>query len=88
MSEGSTTISFGRWERQAVGVQRSSAVPLRYFFFGFALLLGEDFGLAAGLAFLPDLHPHVLHILAPFQKEHGSTSWRRSIGLWHRAITL
>jgi hypothetical protein len=34
-----------------------------------ALLLVEDFGLAAGLAFLPDLHPHVLHILAPFRKE-------------------
>ena len=42
---------------------------LYHFFFDLALLLVEDFGLAAGLAFLPDLHPHVLHILASFRKE-------------------
>jgi hypothetical protein len=35
-----------------------------------ALLLLEDFGLVAGLALLPDLHPHVLHILAPLQKRN------------------
>ena len=53
-------------------VHRVTRVPLHYFFFGLALLLMEDFGLAAGLAFLPDLHPHVLHILVPFRKELGS----------------
>jgi hypothetical protein len=37
-----------------------------------ALLLAEDFGLAAGLAFLPELHPHLLHILAPFQKKRNT----------------
>jgi hypothetical protein len=67
-SNGTNTISFGCCEREVVGLQRGSVVSLRYFFFGLALLLVEDFGLAAGLVFLPDRHPHVLHILAPLQK--------------------
>jgi hypothetical protein len=70
--DGANTISFGHCEREAMGLQRASAVPLRYFFLGLALLLFDDFGLVAGLALLPDLHPHVLHILAPFQKQPGS----------------
>jgi hypothetical protein len=51
---------------------RIPRAPRHYFFFGLALLLAEDFGLAGGLAFLPDLHPHALHILAPFQNDLGS----------------
>jgi hypothetical protein len=41
----------------------------RYFFFALALVLVAAFALPAGLAFFPDLHPHELHIRAPFQKE-------------------
>jgi hypothetical protein len=55
-----------------MGLQNGSGTPLHYFVFGLALLLLDDFGLVAGLALLPDRHPHVLHILAPFQKELGS----------------
>lgn len=52
-------------------VRVASVVQVYHFFFGLALLLAEDFGLAGGLAFLPDLHPHALHILAPFQNDLG-----------------
>jgi hypothetical protein len=44
---------------------------LCHFFFDFALLLVGGFAFADGLSFLSDLHPHVLHILAPFQKGLG-----------------
>ena len=49
--------------------QRALTASLPYFFFGLALLLVADFGLVVGLALLPDRHPQVLHILAPFPSE-------------------
>lgn len=53
-------------------VRVASMVQVYHFFFGLALLLVDDLGLAVGLAFLSDLHPHALHILAPFQNDLGS----------------
>jgi hypothetical protein len=55
-----------------MGLHRGSGAPLHYFFFDLALLLVDGLAFADGLSFLPDLHPHVLHIFAPFQKAAGS----------------
>jgi hypothetical protein len=37
-------------------------------YFRFDLVLALPLALAFGFAFLPDLQPHVLHIVSPFQK--------------------
>jgi len=50
--------------------QVSPGLLVRYrchFFLALALLLLDDFGLAADFFFAP-LHPHLLHILHPFRK--------------------
>jgi hypothetical protein len=66
----------------SVGLQPGSVAPLRYFSFGLALLLLDDFGLVADLASLADLHPHVLHIPSPFQKKNRVSTMEPS----HRTL--
>jgi hypothetical protein len=53
-----------------------------YFFLELALLLPEDFGLAADFTFFAPLHPHLLHMLHPFIKRpHQRDKPSYSIGV-------
>jgi hypothetical protein len=62
-SNPSVHADMGSWSRLV-----HKRTTQHHFFLGLAFLLTEDFGLVAGLAFLPDLHPHVLHILEPIHE--------------------
>jgi len=56
------------WSRQAQGMLDRPLSPEHYAFLDLAFLFELVLAFAVLAVFLPDWHPHVLHIFAPFKK--------------------